>query len=101
MKEQSISRRGNARKEINTLLANADDPFDTSLDLMADIYFFWLRRQGYLKNNDFRNRTLVLGALEYVRASYDLMVNLKRNFNDQGIVSRRTTSKIGNPRIAS
>jgi hypothetical protein len=74
---EPISRRARSRSKLSLPMFKEHDPYDVSLDLIADIYYYWNKRRDNLRPADFRNKVLITGMLTGLRSTYDLIQSLQ------------------------
>jgi hypothetical protein len=93
---RNIYNKGKARwiEGESLIRNNPDNPFDVSSEILSDVYYFFSKRMEFMHSNDYRNKTRIIGLIHLCRAAYKVLPEIRRDFEDQGIVVRRENNEL-------
>ncbi len=82
------------RRGLNVIDLNPQSPFETTEDMLADLYVFYKSRRGNLNAIDYRNRTRMIGLMNLLRATFKAVPQLRRDLAEEGVVIRRSNNDL-------
>ncbi len=80
---EPITRHGSVRSRLNLLTHTKKDPLDTAMDVLADMHYYFSRRQNYLKPTDYKRKIMLQGFLLHLRTTYGSARELEESMAKQ------------------